>query len=82
MLLQGHYIASFPGPPENEANQLQATKILASFPGSPGTRIYISTPAQLQFSRSQAWEPGNEATKISSYCHQFSNSLKINHQNL
>ena len=41
MLLQGHYIASFPGPPENEANQLQATK-------------------------------------ISSYCHQFSNSLKIN----
>ena len=28
---------------------------LASFPGSPGT------PLQLQYSRSRAWEPGNEA---------------------
>ena len=36
---------------------------LASFPGSPGTRIFIATPAQLQCSRSGAWEPGNEANQ-------------------
>ena len=42
---------------------------LASFPGSPGMRIfiewrawYLSTPAQLQCSRFGAWEPGNETT--------------------
>ena len=37
---------------------------LSSFPGSPGTRIYNSTPAQLQCSRSRAWEPGNEASHV------------------
>ena len=42
------------------------SKVIASFPGSPGTRIFISTPAQLQCSRSGAWEPGNEASKVMS----------------
>jgi len=35
---------------------------LASFPGSPGTQICISTPAQLHCLCSRVWEPGNEAT--------------------
>ena len=44
-----------------ERRSMSTRERVASFPGSPGTRIYIYTPAQLQCSCSRAWEPGNEA---------------------